>query len=309
VTPEDEPIHSIDAVAPVGPGSPFELLFDDVGESGLPLNTTFQAIYPGSWDLPARDRPYVYVNFVLSRDGRVSFNEPGHSSGAEVSGFSAHDRWLMGLLRARADAVLMGDVTLQIEPDHVWSAEHIFPDDAEAFAGLRLAEGRKPLPLQVFLSLDGDIDVARAAIFARSDAHIVLATTDRGAARARSLPETAAQVDVLGLGAESVDIRALLETLGHLHGVRTVLCEGGPRAYGSVLAAGCIDDEFLTLSPVVVGSTSDAPRPGLIEGVAFSATAHPRSTPISLHRAGDLLFLRSRYAFQARPHGTSLPRV
>jgi len=63
------------------------------------------------------------------------------------------------------------------------------------------------------------------------------------------------------------------------------------------LAAGCLDDEFLTLSPVVVGSAPDAPRPGLIEGVTFPASSHPRSRPVTLHRAGDLLFLRSRYAF------------
>jgi hypothetical protein len=37
------------------------------------------------------------------------------------------------------------------------------------------------------------------------------------------------------------------------------------------------------------------PRPGLIEGVAFSASGPPRSRPLSLHRAGDMLFLRARH--------------
>ena len=294
---EHEPPDPLGAAAIAGPGSAFRLLFDDAAETGLALPAAFRAIYPGSWDLPSRDRPYVYVNFVLSRDGRVSFDEPGHSSGAEISGCSIHDRWLMGLLRARADAILMGDNTLRIEPDHVWSAEYIFPDDADAFAGLRRAEGRAPLPLQVFLSLEGDVDVGAAAIFAQDSTHVVLATTARGAARARELPGTAARLDVLELGTDSVGIRALLDTLRDAYGVRTVLCEGGPRAYGSVLAAGCLDDEFLTLSPVVVGSAPGAPRPGLIEGVAFPARSHPVSRPISLHRAGDLLFLRSRYVF------------
>jgi riboflavin biosynthesis pyrimidine reductase len=238
---------------------------------------------------------------VLSRDGRVSFNEPGHLSGGEVSGFSGDDRWLMALLRARADAILMGDNTLRIEPDHVWTAEYIFPADARAFAALRRAEMRTPAPLQVFLSLEGDVDVSKAAIFARDDHHVVLATTTRGAARARSLQATRARVDVVELGAEAVDVRALLDLLGDSYGVATVLCEGGPRAYGSLLAAGCLDDEFLTLSPVVVGSAPDAPRPGLVEGVTFSATSHPWSRPLTLHRAGDLLFLRSRYAFPSLP--------
>lgn len=295
---EDGLVDAPSATSPVGPGSPFELLFDDGSDAGQELPAAFRSVYPGSWRLlPPVTRPYVCVNFVLSRDGRVSFNEPGHMSGGDVSGFSDHDRWLMALLRARADAILMGDNTLRIEPDHIWTAEHIFPADAAAFASLRDAEGRRPIPLHVFLSLDGNVDVDAAAIFAQDDAHVVLATTTRGAVSARALPATAARVDVLELGAEAVDIRALLDVLHNSYGIEAVLCEGGPRAYGSLLAAGCLDDEFLTLSPVVIGSAPNSPRPGLVEGVAFPPTSHPFSRPISLHRVGDLLFLRSRYVF------------
>ena len=153
------------------------------------------------------------------------------------------------------------------------------------------------MPLQVFLSLDGDVDVQAAKIFSVEEAHIVIATTVRGSAHLKSRPQVAASLDVLELGAESVDVRTLLSVLRDDFGVDTVLCEGGPRAYGSVLAAGCVDDEFLTLSPVVVGSSTDSPRPGLVEGVGFRATSPPYSRPLSLLRAGDLLFLRSRYSF------------
>jgi riboflavin biosynthesis pyrimidine reductase len=275
---------------------------DESTDEGSGLADGFRRVYGSDWRLPQQGaRPYVYSNFVVSRDGRVSFNEPGHLSGGEVSGFSGHDRWLMALLRARADAILMGDNTLRIEPDHVWTAEYIFPDDAGAFAALRRAEKRTPAPLQVFLSLEGDVDVSETAIFAQDNHHVVLATTTRGAARARALPSTRARLDVVELGASAVDVRALLDLLHDSYGVATVLCEGGPRAYGSLLAAGCLDDEFLTLSPVVVGSAPDAPRPGLVEGVTFRATSHPWSRPLTVHRAGDLLFLRSRYAFPSPP--------
>jgi riboflavin biosynthesis pyrimidine reductase len=290
------------SLRPNGPESGFVCLMDGSADEGSGLPDGFRLVYGSDWRLPQQGaRPYVYSNFVLSRDGRVSFNEPGHLSGGEVSGFSGHDRWLMALLRARADAILMGDNTLRIEPDHVWTAEYIFPDDARAFAALRRAEMRTPAPLQVFLSLEGDVDVSKAAIFAQDDHHVVLATTTRGAARARSLQATRARVDVVELGAEAADVRALLDLLRDSYGVATVLCEGGPRAYGSLLAAGCLDDEFLTLSPVVVGSAPNAPRPGLVEGVTFPARSHPWSRPLTLHRAADLLFLRSRYAFPAPP--------
>ena len=65
------------AASPQGPGGSFELLFDDAEEAGQELPAAFRTVYPGSWTLPSGPRPYVCVNFVLSRDGRVSFNEPG----------------------------------------------------------------------------------------------------------------------------------------------------------------------------------------------------------------------------------------
>jgi len=283
---------------PTGPGAPFECLFDASPDTGPGLTDRLARVYGAPWRLPApAARPYVYSNFVVSRDGRVSFNEPGHMSGVDVACFDAHDKWLMAMLRSRADAILMGDNTLRIEPDHVWTAEFLWPEDAEAFAEVRRAEGRAAAPLQVFLSLEGDVDVDAAAVFALPDAHVVLATTTRGAARARSLPATAARLDVLELGDESVDVRALLEALRADYGAATVLCEGGPRAYASLLATGCVDDEFLTLSPAVIGASPDRRRPSLVEGVAFPAGAHPLSRPLSLHRVGDMLYLRSRYAF------------
>ena len=71
-----------------GPATPFELLFDDSVSPGPVLPEEFRRVYPAPWALPtAAARPYVYANFVVSRDGRVSFNEPGQMSGPNVSGF------------------------------------------------------------------------------------------------------------------------------------------------------------------------------------------------------------------------------
>ena len=113
---------------------PFTLLFDDEPKDDTALPENLRTIYGGDWLLPEVDgRPYTYANFALSRDGRVSFNEPGHVGGGDVSGFNAHDKWLMGLLRARADAVVVGDNTLRLEPDHLWTCEYIFPDTEQQF--------------------------------------------------------------------------------------------------------------------------------------------------------------------------------
>jgi riboflavin biosynthesis pyrimidine reductase len=78
--------------------------------------------------------------------------------------------------------------------------------------------------------------------------------------------------------------------------VRSLLCEGGPTLYGAFVAAGLVDDEFLTLSPLLIGNpTMAAARPGLIEGVGFVPDAAPRVRLLSVRKAGEFLFLRSTY--------------
>lgn len=279
-----------------GPGSPYTVLFDEDDREGRPLPAGIEAIY-GAWRLPAfESRPYIYSNFVMSQDGRVSFNVPGAAGGASVSRGNAHDQWLMGLLRARADAIIMGDNTLRVEPEHIWTAEAIFPADAAAFAALRAAEGRSPLPLVIFASYDGNIQ-AEAAIFTRTDMHIVIVSTSDGCTRARArLAQAAARVEFVPAGESSVDLHWLAPRLYTHHGVRSLLCEGGPTLFGSMLAAGLVDDLFLTHSPVAIGNPRGGPlRPGLVEGVAFDPAAPPCSTLLSVRRAGNYLFVRSRY--------------
>ena len=280
---------------PNGPGAPFESLIETSPEAGAALPPEFEAIYGGRWSIPpAGDRPHVYMNFATSRDGRVSFSSPGQSSGGDVTGFNAHDRWLMGLLRARADAILMGDNTLRTEPDHLWSPGHIFPGDESAFDQLHAHEERRTPTLLVLLSLKGDIP-SDAAVF-DADADVVVATTRLGAGTARSLNARTARVEVLELGEDKVDVARMMSSLRSDYGVERLLCEGGPRVYGSLLAAGQVDEEFITLCPVMIGNSPEVPhRPSLIEGVSFAPGKAPQAQILTLRRAGNYLFLRSRY--------------
>jgi riboflavin biosynthesis pyrimidine reductase len=275
----------------------FTLLFEDDSSTPFSLPESLRTIYGGDWRVPEfSNRPYIYSNFVQSRDGRVSFSVPGHMGGGDVSGFNKHDQWLMGLLRARADAVVMGDTTLKIEPEHLWTCEYIYPQDPSLFLELRRLENRRDYPLQVFLSQGGDLNTD-ANVFCQEHLHIVVATTSAGAERAKEI-RCQAKIEVLALGEESVDIQQLCSLLYHDYQVRTLLCEGGPRAYGSFIAAGRIDEEFLTLAPTVIGNDSSKFfRPSLVEGVAFMPDRYPKSKPVSLRRAGDYLFLRSSYEY------------
>lgn len=283
----------------VGPGTPFVSLLDEDTGPGLGLPEPFRQMYGGDWLVPepGATRPYTYMNFVTSRDGRVSFSAPGHFGGGDVSLFNAHDQWLMGLLRSRCDAVLNGDNTLRLDPPLLLTPDFIFPADAAAFAALRAAEGRQAVPLHIILSLEGDLP-AEAALFGLSEIPLLVATTTRGVATARAVLEDRPNATVRDFGMESVDTAALLAALRQEYGVRSLLCEGGPRTYGSLLGAGLVDDEFLTLSPIVIGNHpagAGRHRPSLVEGIAFAPGQAPTQRLLNIRRAGDHLFLRSRY--------------
>lgn len=279
--------------------TPFEILFDATSDRGLSLPDSFQRIYGGDWAIPDRtDRVYVYSNFVLSHDGRISFNQPGHYGGGDVAGGCPHDMWLMALLRSRADAVMVGDNTLYLEPEHVWTHQYMFPAESGRLHELRLAEGRSRFPLQVFLSLTGAINWD-GAVFSSPDLHVVIATTREGAARVEAEQRGAARVDVVVQDRSPLDLAQLVAQLRDAYGIKTLLLEGGPRAYGSAIAHRVVDDEFLTLSPLVVGNdgSRDTIRPGLYEGVAFSPDDAPRMNPVSLRRNGAYLFGRYRCSY------------
>lgn len=281
--------------------SPYELVVDrESGNSdGSGLPAEFCEVYGGDWVLPSAPGriPYVYVNFVVSHDGRISFGEQGSASGAEVSASHPHDLWLMGLLRARADAVVIGDGIVRSEPDYDASAGFIFPGDARAFDELRRREGRPEKALTVVLSYDGSIPLG-ASILGSAGGDVLIATTNQGAGRCRELAASAQNdsIEVRTFGDESVDMRYLLETLRADYGAHSVLCEGGALVYGGMLAAGLVTDEFLTISPIVIGpGEENQRRPSLVDGTRFSSGDHPRSNLVSVRTVGDYLFLRSRY--------------
>ena len=58
-----------------------------------------------------------------------------------------------------------------------------------------------------------------------------------------------------------VDLAALLR-LQREQGVRSLLCEGGPRLHGSLQAAGLVDELFLTIAPKLAGGGG----PNLLSG-------------------------------------------
>src|SRR5215208_3029053 len=149
--------------------APLETLFDVTRGTDLSLPGELAAVY-GDLRFPAHPgRPHVFGNFVATLDGVVSLGVPGKAGGGEISGFNPHDRMVMGLLRAVADAVVIGAGTFRASsPDHLWTADYIYPPLADAYRELRAALGKSEPPLNVIVSGSGDVDLDRYHF--RSDA-------------------------------------------------------------------------------------------------------------------------------------------
>ena len=113
--------------------------------------------------------------------------------------------------------------------------------------------------------------------------------TRRGAASLSSV-----EVRALDSSSGNIDPLAILELLQAQFGVSTLLHEGGPRLFGQFLAAGAIDELFLTLSPQIAGRKSDSPRPAIVESVEFMPDSAPRFQTLSVKQNDAYLYLRYR---------------
>ncbi len=248
---------------------------------GLPLPAQLRDLYGGDFALPA---PTVYSNFVSSLDGVVALGQPGLSSGPAISGRSEADRFVMGLLRACADCVLVGASTVRDDPGVLWTASFIYPPQREAYSELRRALGLSAEPELAIVTASGDLDPTQPALKTGA----VVLTTAPGAARLGSRAPVAAEiVELAGERLAMSRVLAELRRRGH----RRILCEGGPRVIGELLRERALDEIFLTLSPVLAGRDG-AERPGMVSGVELLPAAGAWARLVSARRHGSHLFLR-----------------
>jgi riboflavin-specific deaminase-like protein len=213
------------------------------------------------------DRPFLYLNMVESVDGRAAIEGGSHALGSET------DTLLLTELRALADAVLIGSGTLRAEgyARLVGNPERV---------ARREAAGQAPTPLAVLISRGLELPW-EAGLFAAADQPVIVYTAGDA-----DPPDVAAPLELVRLP-NLTPAAALRDLRGR--GVRALLCEGGPTLNRALLAAGLVDELFLTLSPLLAGN-ADAPR--IVEGDDLDA-------PVGLAlewvlRNEDELYLRYR---------------
>jgi riboflavin biosynthesis pyrimidine reductase len=259
---------------------PLELLHEPAGLPTFELPDAIAAAYPGTLGFPTRR---TFANFVATVDGVTAIPSLPQSNRL-IAGGSAADRFVMGLLRACAGAVVIGSGTLAGSPGGSWSPERAFPAAGAAFAQLRSRLGLPARAELAVLSARGSIDPAHPAL---EEGALVL-TTDASAARLRAVLPAAAEVVSLGA---AVDPEPAFELLRE-RGFERILSEGGPHVLGSQLAAGLVDELFLTISPLLVGRPAGDPRLSLDDGADLHPDGPLAARLIGVRRDGAHLFLR-----------------
>lgn len=276
--------------------APLETLFDIAQGTDLTLPGELAAVY-GGLRFPAHPkRPHVVANFVETLDGVVSLGLPGKAGGGEISGFNPHDRLVMGLLRAIADAVVVGAGTFRASAKRRWTAEAAYPPLADAYRSLRTTLGKPDPPLNVVVSASGDLDLD-LRLFQSGEVPVLIVTTREGAERLRErvLPPS---IQIASEGDRgSLTARAVLAAVRRVRPSERILVEAGPRLMSDFLAEQQLDELFLTLAPQVAGRDGSVDRPGFIAGKRFAPEHSRWATLVGLKRGGSHLFLR--YGFPA----------
>ncbi|HEU5491620.1 MAG TPA: dihydrofolate reductase family protein [Gaiellaceae bacterium] len=265
---------------------PFDVLVEETGLTTIPLPPGLARTYGGDLTLAEES---VFANFVATIDGVVAIPSVRNSN-TVIAGDSDADRFLMGLLRAVADAVLIGAGVLRASPTGTWRAEKIHPPAAESYAELRTSLGLPEAPEIAILTGSGSIDPAHPVLEGRA----VVLTSDVGVDRlAGKLPDSAT---MLSLGSETrFDGARIVEALRD-RGHRRILAEAGPHTFGSLLDANTVDELFLTTSPFLAGDVGAGSRFRLVEAADLVPLVDCRL--LGIRRHGAHVF--TRYAIEKR---------
>lgn len=290
------------------PMEPLKKVFGKV-EHHTSLIPALRNLYDGDlvFPNPPKERPYVFANFVHSVDGITSYDLPGHLGGGDISRFNPQDTFIMGLLRCLADGVAVGANTLRLEPEHLWTSEFIAPEHKALFKEQRWQLGKSKVhPYNIFVTARGKINF-EAVVFQQKSIEPVIIIADKGYL---ALEETVLRIRrekqsdfhckvIPAKTSESgeVDIMNMLKKMRDELDIAYLLVEGGSRFYGSLEKAGCVDELFLTISPIIAGNSKASPRPTLsgFTNEAYTPQSSPTTELISVKIWKDYLFVRRRY--------------
>jgi riboflavin-specific deaminase-like protein len=179
-------------------------------------------------------RPYLGLNMVGSLDGKATLDWRTKGLSSDL------DRRLFHHLRTQADAVMVGAGTAREERYGRMTKN-------DELRQKRVNEGLVPDALAVVVS--GRLELPPdLPLLNEPDQRVVIATGSRD-----ELPGLRGDVEYARVGD---DLPHLMAYLHEQHGVRSVLCEGGPTLNSFLFASDLVDELFLTMSPKVLGGAA-----------------------------------------------------
>ncbi len=220
------------------------------------------------------ERPWLVTNFATTVDGRATLG--GKSGPIGDDG----DSELFRRLRTQVDAVLVGSATLAVER---YGRVVRRPELRAA----REAIGLAPDPPLAVMTRSGVLDW-EIPLFADPDSTVLVFTSTD----APEPPPCAARVELTRLDPAELTLTHALRRLRTDHGIRSLLCEGGPTLVGALLHEGLVDELFLTLAPQLAGGGTG---PAMTSGPALPE-ADALALVWALERNGSLFL---RYALRA----------
>ena len=236
-------------------------------------------------------RPRVFLNMACTADGRATLG--GHSGPIG----NRADKELFLALRTAVDAVLVGAGTARAE-----RYRRLVKDELQRRQRHERGLAEEPLACIVSASLALSPEsvplladpAARVVILTSSPAGVLPVGTSGGRAApdAQATPGKHATVPVQAASPDQaapdgpttahaqaapveyvrtahegqLDLRAALAELHARWGVRTVMCEGGPHLNGALLAAGLVDELFLSLAPKLGGGADPQASLRIVRG-------------------------------------------
>lgn len=189
-----------------------------------------------------RGTAYVALKYGLSLDARLA-EGPGQPT--TVTGAAAHAA--VHRLRAGFDAILVGSNTVRTDDPLLTVRGAVAP--------------RRP-PVRVVLDSSASLSLDSRLVRTVGSAPLwVVCAEDAPAPRRRALEAAGARVLAVPRAPGGVAIEATLERLRGA-GIESLLCEGGGRIGGALLAADVVERLYLFIAPRLFGETGVAAFPG-----------------------------------------------
>ncbi|KQZ88519.1 hypothetical protein ASD62_03505 [Phycicoccus sp. Root563] len=203
------------------------LLLSETG-SHAPGTDVDDAALREAYAAPA-DRAWLRVNFVASLDGAVT-----GADGRSGSINTPADFRVFSVLRQLADVVVVGAGTVR----------------AEGYPALR--DEDPEAPVLAVVSNRGELPPTVAAMTSPRGAALLITCESASSSNVSAAREVLGDDHVVVVGKEAVDLRAARAALED-RGFRSILSEGGPSLFGTMLSAGVVDEVDLTWAPTLVG--------------------------------------------------------